>query len=182
MNDRFIQEIELCYFRIIEAKDTHTSRHSLVSGGILHTRFIGNLFTLLSAVDNVWESFKALNIVKRTRFIHISATELPQNTSKAYLKDTKPNQLSELKEVTLLTDNENTLLKGDEISYRYFYPEDVKAEKERRLKEKAASKKELDRESKEIEELEARELGRFGDYAGMVHRGELALDDPRYPF
>ena len=143
------------------------------NAGILHTSVIATLFNLLSALENVWEAFKALNILKRTRFFPISANNLPHITSKEYLEDTNINKLSELKEVTLLND--------DESSYRYLYPEDVEAEKERRRKEAAARKKELEQERKEYMQLEAREWGNFGYYAAMVYEGELAPDDPRYP-
>ncbi|WP_232317154.1 hypothetical protein [Anabaena sp. CA = ATCC 33047] len=174
LNDSFVQEIEICYRRIIDTEDTHTSSYRLVSGGILHTRAIATLFNLLSALENIWNSFKALNIVKRTRFLPISSTNFPHITSKDYLEDTNINKLSDLKEVILLND--------DESSYRYFYPEDVEAEKERRRKEAAARKKEREQERKEYMQLEAREWVNFGYYAAMVDEGELAPDDPRYPF
>jgi hypothetical protein len=175
LNDSLIQEIKLCYERIINTEDTHTSSHKLVTDGIVHSRAIATLFTLFSAIENIWESFKALNVVNRTRFLPISVNKpSDSNPSTTYLKDTRISNLSVLKEVILL--------KSGEISYRYFYPEDVKAEKERRCQEAAAKKKEMEKVLKEIREDEAREWGSFGYYAAMVAEGELPPDDPRYPF
>lgn len=175
LNDRFVQGIELCYSRILHIEDSHTSSYKLVSGGILHTRAIATLSTLLSAVENLWESFKSLNIVNKTKFLPISVTDYSiNNLANTYLGDTKPNKLSELKEVTHLNDDQN--------SYRYFYPEDVEAEKKRRRQEAAVRKKQREQERKEMEQEAIEEWGNFGYYAAMVHEGELAPDDPRYPF
>ncbi|MHC5829497.1 MAG: hypothetical protein ACYT04_79650, partial [Nostoc sp.] len=120
-------------------------------------------------------SFKSLNIINKTKFLPISVTDYSiANLTKTYLGDTKPNKLSELKEVTHLND--------DQSSYRYFYPEDVEAEKQRRRQEAAARKKQWDQERKEMEQEVIEECGNFGYYAAMVHEGELAPDDPNYPF
>jgi len=184
LSKEFIQEIKYYYKAIINSQDEEQTRFNLVNNGVKFRRITSNLFALLSALDSLWESFNAINIVKRTKFLlpeYLKDTPNKFSTlglnnffeicSEKYLEDIKSEKLPELKQEVLPSYN-------DENSYRHFYPEDVPAEKKRRQKETEERKK----LEKEMLEAEAKEFGNFGIYAAMVAEGELHPDDPRYPF
>ncbi len=183
LSDGLIKEIKSLYSKILNieprvscwGENNNTSRYKFLVDGVVRFRAISTLFTLLSSTDNLWESFKAINIVNRTRFLPLSANNSSHgNLERQYLLDTNAEKLSELTEVILLKDYES--------SYRYFYAEDVEAEKERRHQKAEADKKEWEKEWQEILEYEARDNGNFGYHAAMVSEGELHPDDPEYPF
>ncbi|MCP6760046.1 MAG: hypothetical protein NHB32_15130 [Fischerella sp. CENA71] len=179
LSEKLIKEIKGYYNAIITSVNEDESHYNLVDKGVIFRRITSNLFALLSAVNNLWEAFQAITIVKNTRFL---LPESPKNIftdiltiglteHDKYLVDTKLENLPKFKQEVISSD-------GDESSYRHFYPEDVQVEKERRHKEAEEAK----RIEQELLEAEAREFGNFGVYAAMVAEGELHPDDPRYPF
>lgn len=175
LSESFIKEIKGYYNAIINSKNEDKSPYNLVDNGIIFLRTTSNLFALLSAVDNLWEAFKAITIVNKTRFILPDSSQnilrIGLTEHDKYLVDTKSENLPKLKQEVLSSND-------DKSSYRHLYPEDVGVEKERRHKEAEEGK----RIEQELLEAEAREFGYFGVYAAMVAEGELYPDDPRYPF
>jgi hypothetical protein len=174
LSESFLKEIKYYYNRIVNSTDEEKSKYDLVGNGVKFRRTTSNLFALLSAIDNLWEAFKAITIVKRTKFILLESSQNilsigPIEDNK--YEDTNSENLPKLEQKVLSSGY-------DKNSYRHFYPEDVKVEKERRRKQAQEEK----RIEQELLEAEAREHGFFGMYAAMVAEGELHPDDPRYPF